>query len=135
MNSREEIRETEQKRKSKERVTENDFWLWSGYLMAQFTDIEKRREIIHSGLLWCFSLKGKTFETRQCPSIWKIITKLWYIHIIKYNSAIKRNKNTDICKNMNDSVNNILSRSQTQKNTYFITFVLTSRISRNIPKR
>ena len=47
-------------------------------------------------------VRARSQNHPKCPSVGEEINKLWYIHIKKYYSAIKRN-NTDTQNNLNGS--------------------------------
>ena len=44
--------------------------------------------------------KAKTWKQPKCPSTEEWIKKMWYIYITEYYSAMKRNENWVICRDV-----------------------------------
>ena len=43
---------------------------------------------------------ARTWKQPKCPSTEEWIKKMWYIHTMQYHSAIKKERNSAICRDM-----------------------------------
>ena len=69
-----------------------------------------------------FSTIAKILKQPKCPSIDEWINKMWYMHAMKYYSAIKRNETLIHATTWMNLENIMLSeRNQTQKTTCCMT--------------
>ena len=74
---------------------------------------------------------AKTWKQPKCPSVDEWIKKMWYIYIMEYYSAIKKNKIMPFAATWMDLEIVILSEvSQTEKDKYYI-LSLTCEILKN----
>ena len=66
----------------------------------------------------------KRWKQPKCPSTNKWVNKMWYLHVVKYYSAIKKEECSDNTTTWMNLENTLLSEiSQTQKDTYMIPFI------------
>ena len=64
----------------------------------------------------------RTWKKPKCPSTEEWIKKMWYIYIMEYYSAIKKNTIMPFTATWMDAESVILSEvSQTQKDKYYMT--------------
>ena len=65
----------------------------------------------------------KRWKQPKCPLTYEWINKLWYIHIMEYYSAIRRNK---VLIHDTSNLENIMlsERSQTQNDIYYMILVI-----------
>ena len=72
---------------------------------------------------------AKTWKQPKCPSTDDCVNKMWYIHTIKYYSAIKKNEISPFAAMWMDLENIMLSEtSRTEKNKYCIISHVESKI-------
>ena len=68
-----------------------------------------------------FFITAKKWKQPKCPSTAERINKMWYIHTVEYNLAIKRNEvltRAIACMNLENIM--LSERSKSQKPTYFM---------------
>ena len=82
---------------------------------------------MHPNVLAALFTIAKTWKQPKCPSTEEWIKKMWYIHTMKYYSAIKKNEIMPLAATWMDLEIITLSEvSQTEKDKYMIS--LTCRI-------
>ena len=68
-----------------------------------------------------FFITAKTWKPPRCPLVGECMNKLWYIHIVEYDSVLKRNELSSHKKTWRNPKCMFLSeRSLSEKSTYFM---------------
>ena len=76
---------------------------------------------MHPNVLAALFTIAKTWKQPKCPSTEEWIKKMWYIHTMKYYSAIKKNEIMPLAATWMDLEIITLSEvSQTEKDKYMI---------------
>ena len=62
--------------------------------------LQSKKETCTPMFIAALFTKAKTWKQPKCPSTEEWIKKMWYIYITEYYSAMKRNENWVICRDV-----------------------------------